>query len=644
MRCNPRLAITLLVLSSCGLAVRPAAGAAPAAAKQARAPELPTTKLVELAQSAHSQFRPLAADHVARAKAQLTTAIEHLDQALNRTSPENARQWKDYLQWDEMIAALAQSPQPDLRKLGPVAAKYFGDYGSLELPVFSQVRDSLVAYLTAIERASDAHLQESYQKRLATLIDMLPEYEARPTLELRQQIGQTLAWLETTAQAPALVAAVRRKNWKPNLYAELSERLVSLGVGDAVTEESDVADCILGTALFGRASMQGRTSVRLIDDVERANLEVVLTGTVTSSNVGYNRGVQIFSRGTTGVEAAVPVYLDPIGFSTGGAQAYCSTNSQIDDIVAKRCLVERIAWKKANRSKAEAEAIGSEHAEARIAERMDQRTAELLREMRESYDAKFRRPLLRRGEFPQDMKFRTQQGFLNVVWRQANPSQLAAPTVPPQIPGKHDVAVRLHESMVSNLSRAMIGGKKLTDKKLVEILQKNKLAVPEAVQPSSDKEPWSITFASNDPASAVFDGNTIRFAVRGQRFESGENTVSKLMEMSAVYAVQKTPDGARLVRQGDVSVDYIDKQPGQRRNVEIVVRAVMRQKFEALFAPVIETTGISLPGRLQDAGKLRLDFLAAHHGWLSLAWQQVGGQPVAEETAASSECGVAPSR
>jgi hypothetical protein len=133
-------------------------------------------------------------------------------------------------------------------------------------------------------------------------------------------------------------------------------------------------------------------------------------------------------------------------------------------------LIERIAWKKAGRSKCEAEQIGSAHAEERIATRMNERAVEMLAEARENYENKFRRPLLRRGEFPQDMKFRTQKGFLNVVWRQASSAQLAAPSVPPSIAGQHDAAVRVHESMVSNFSRAMIGGVTLTDKKLVEML------------------------------------------------------------------------------------------------------------------------------------------------------------------------------
>ncbi len=628
---NTRFAVAIIVLASCGLGGRPAAGAELSGSGRAAGSGVSTDRLLELAREAKLHFQPLPTDHVERAKAQLQRRIGQLDQALRRSGPENAQRWKEYLQWERMATELAKAEGPDPRRLGSVVGKYVGDFGSLELPVFTRVREALVAYLTALEKTADPDLEASYQKRLDGLIQMLPHYEAHPTVELRQQIGQSLGWLENACQASAFVAAVRQRHWQPNLYAEVSERLISHGMGEAVAEESDVEDCILGTAIFGRAAMRGRTRVRLIDHPDHAHVEVVLTGTVHSSNVGYNRGVQIFSRGTTGVDAVIPVYLDPAGFTAGSALASCATASVIDRIAAQRCLVERIAWRKATRSKPQAEQIASAHAEVRIEDRVAEQADRMLADARETYESKFRRPLVRRGEFPQDLQFRTQQGFLKVVWRQANAAQLAAPNGPPRLDGPHDVAVRLHESMVSNFSRAAIGGVKLTGKKLVEMLEQNKLDVPETLRITEDTIPWSITFASDDPASAVFDGNTIRFAIRGRRFENGDNVVNRLMEMSAVYTLEKTPEGARLIRQGDVSVDYLDQE--KIGNKEVVIRTVMRQKFESLFAPEFRTTGITLPGRWQQAGPLHLEQVVAQKGWLSLAWRlAIPPQPDDEPT------------
>jgi hypothetical protein len=189
--------------------------------------------------------------------------------------------------------------------------------------------------------------------------------------------------------------------------------------------------------------------------------------------------------------------------------------------------------------------------------------------------------------------------------------------------------------MVSNFSRAMIGGVTLTDKKLVEMLEQNKTEVPEALRLSDDKEPWAITFAANDPVNAAFSDNTVRFAIRGRRFKLGDRIVNKTLELSAVYTIEKTPDGARLVRQGDVSVDYVDLR-GQLTPEQIVVRTVMREKFEALFKPQFDTKGIALPGRWEKAGKLHLEQVAAQHGWLSLAWLQAAGKPAESRLVAAN--------
>ena len=238
--------------------------------------------------------------------------------------------------------------------------------------------------------------------------------------------------------------------------------------------------------------------------------------------------------------------------------------------------------------------------------------------------------MLRRGEFPQDLRFQTAQGVLRVIWRQASASQLAAPTVPPPVEGHPDLAVRVHESMVSNFSRAMIGGVTLTDKRLVEILEEGEGEVPEALKISDDKEPWSITFASNEPVNAVFADDTIRFAIRGRRFALGDRVVGNTLEMSAVYKLEKTPEGAKFTRQGDVSVEYIKLQ-GQLGLDQIAVRTVMREKFEALFAPEFNTTGLKLPGRWENTGKLHLERLISRDGWLSLAWLRAAvGQAVAQ--------------
>lgn len=612
-----------------------AAGQSSPGGVKAVAQPLSATELVTLVQQAKTAFQPLPSDHAARAKRKLEQSVERLGRTLGRSSADNAQRWKDYLQWDVLTAELAKPESPDTRQLGQIATRLFQNYGSLERPVFTQVRDDLMAYLAALSSAADPQLAATYQTQLDQLAEKLGQYEKSPTTDLRQQLGQLIGWLENNGQAPDVVAAVRARHARPNLFAEVSERLVSGGVGDQIVQQSEVHDCILGTSISGTAVLRGRTRVQLDEHPTKANLHVVLQGVVDSDNVGFNRGVQILSHAVTQVTATKAILLDPLGSNSCAAAACCTTDTAIHGICAKSRFVERIAWKRAGKSQGEAERIGSRHAEARIARQMDARVEEVLAEGRASYQENFRRPLVRRGEFPQLMQFSTLSGFLRVAWRQASASQLAASSPPPQIAETRDLAVRAHESMVGNFSRAMIGGVTLTDRKLVEILEQYKAEIPAALRLSDDKEPWSITFAANDPVNATFADDTIRFAIRGRRFRLGDRVVNNTLEMSAVYKVEKTTTGARLTRQGDVSVDYIDLR-GQLRVDQIAVRTVMREKFEALFAPEFNTTGLALPGRWGKVGRLQLVHLAAQQGWLALAWRQPESGPADSRLAQST--------
>ncbi len=617
-------AIVLVALSWAPAQSAAQSSTTPAHEESATAPDL-----VAMTLAAKEDFHPLPPNRLAKAQQRLQAAIRQLDGFLATGTKENAVRWRQYLRWDEMNAELEKPDGPNMKRLGQILGVYYRNFTSLEHPSFMELRASLSDYRIVYTIANDRQMAERYAKQLDRLADLLVKFDQKPTLDRSQAIGTLVRWLELAGQAKELVAAIRSHYWQPNLYVVASQRVVNSGLTMEVTQTEDVRDCILGTTLVGTATMQGHADVELIDSDDDAQLRVRLIGTIHSDNVGFNRGVKINSRGDTQVLGTKIVRLNAAGITAAPAQVHCTTSSTIDSITARSCLIEKIAWKRAARSKASAERIGSRHAEQRVAVGMEKRANKQLERARDDYAEKFRKPLLRRDQFPQELKFRTIGGLLKIVWRQANASQLAAPDMPPPIEGKNDLAVRLHESFVSNFSRAMLGGVRLTDKRLVELLEKNMGEVPEAVRLTQDKEPWAITFSPQDPVSATFANNTIRFAIRGRVFELGERTVRSELEMSAVYQLQKTPAGAHLTRQGGVSVEYVGATR-RRSSDEVIVRTVMRQKFDALFAPEFTTTGIPLPGSRENTDRentnqLHLEHLAADNGWLGLAWTQVKG-------------------
>ena len=240
---------------------------------------------------------------------------------------------------------------------------------------------------------------------------------------------------------------------------------------------------------------------------------------------------------------------------------------------------------------------------------------------------KFRLPLVRRGGFPQLMQFRTTDDALQVTMLQAGRDQLAAPNTPPALTGKFDLAVRLHESLVGNLSQAVLGGVTLTDERLAEMIKELTGKVPDELAVTDESEPWSITFTSELPIEARFDAQTVKIVIRGKRFGRGDQEVRKLLEISATYAVEKMPDRARLVRQGDVQVDFVGR--AKLSTSDVAMKAFMKRKFDGLFKPEIVSEGLVLPERWKSIGKLQLQQLGCDQSWLALGWLK---PPAAAET------------
>jgi hypothetical protein len=71
---------------------------------------------------------------------------------------------------------------------------------------------------------------------------------------------------------------------------------------------------------------------------------------------------------------------------------------------------------------------------------------------RKLYEDEYRRPLERRGEVPDYIRFSTDKDSINFEATQASHSQLGASGRPPQAPEKHEVTMRLHETAVDNYS------------------------------------------------------------------------------------------------------------------------------------------------------------------------------------------------
>jgi len=414
---------------------------------------------------------------------------------------------------------------------------------------------------------------------------------------------------------------VRRHLSKPNLHVRVDGAVVVAGMAEDVDFTGAIRENIIGTSVHGTARTKGKLTAELEPNDDRAAFDIYLNGTAYSNNVGYNRGVSIYSNGVTSIKARKRIYVTAEGLKSAPAVAECSTNTTITGIGARSGMVRNAASRQVAANKYRAEYVASQRAKLRVEQRMDSESREKLAKANENFENKFRKPLLRRDQFPELFAFSTTDEALLIRGRHATEFQLGAPTEPPTAPSNAAVSVRAHESVVNNFAEGLLGGLVMTDEMLAKAIKDLTDKTPEELQPGPDKEPWSITFAKLEPVTVKFEDGHATVSIRGRRFTRGDQEMRKSLEISARYKFDRTDAGARLVRQGDVEVKFLGAEERRLTVTEVAFKTFIKKKFGALFKPEKSFDGLTLPGAWSKLGKLRLESMSADLGWLALAWR-----------------------
>jgi hypothetical protein len=244
---------------------------------------------------------------------------------------------------------------------------------------------------------------------------------------------------------------------------------------------------------------------------------------------------------------------------------------------------------------------------------------------------KIRRPLLRRREFPELLKFSTTEDALFVTGMKANRMQLGAPDAPPQVDGEFDLVVRVHETMLNNMAAALLAGVTLHEAEVQQKVIDLRGELPDNLKSDENQDPWSITFASARPVTIQIADDGFTVTVRGQRYTSGERNF-RAMNVTARYKAQIEGHGAKLVRQGELEIFPPNFVPGKSRlsTQQVSLKTLLEKRFGKLFEPEIKSEGLELPGNWKNAGRLDLKVLNSNQGWLAAAWIE-SGEPVKDD-------------
>ncbi|MGQ9576722.1 MAG: hypothetical protein ACUVUC_15550 [Thermoguttaceae bacterium] len=588
-------------------------------------PPPPPEQLPEAVRAAKSAFLPPTQTDLQSAKAELLAALRRLDARLKADGPD-ARKWREFLRPEQITHQLAQPKGPDLTALDAAYFRFAAGHEGLGLAWFGDVRRSLRDYVTLARLIGRPELRSQYEKVLEGLADNLEQYRQNPSDQTATAINLALEWLQRAGQAKWVVRATRHRFSHPNLLVEVSDRLVAARLAGPIEDSSPVRDCILGTDIHGTGYTSGQLAVDLVPSATAGQLDLVFRGQIDTDTIGYNGPVRIFSHATTHMEARKRLALSGEEVSGSPTVSQAQTASTIHAIRSRRgCgLVERIAWNRAFKQKAQADYIAARHAEALFSQRMDAEAAGLLARANDALLSKFRRPLADRRLWPEVFRFRTSEQALHLIVLEAADGSLAAPGAPPELDERADLIVKLHQSAINNFAAAALGGM-IVDEKRAEQWATEYLGPLEwRKAPGEEQQHWTITFAPRWPIRVSFGEGTFSVTVSGQEYAvDGESYPG--MNVTAVYRIQKTPRGPRALRQGRLAVfpPGFDPASGEQFPPRVqVLRTMLERRFGKLFQEDWTPKNLVLAPEGRQPVELQLTRWETTRGWLLLAWKR----------------------
>ena len=581
-------------------------------------PRLDLDQVVTLIESNRPAFVPISEETVNTSKAAVEAAVAALEAHIKQNPAVGDQSWEEYFSWADLKQYLTESPLP-LAKIQNLLGRFTVNREGLEAEAFLEFREVLRDYMNAYYFFSNPKSEEMYQTQMDLLATKLKAYQENPNNNDAWAIGRLVGWLDRVDQAAVVRGSIRGKFLAPNFHLQVSQNLLDSSEPIILEDSTEITDVILKANVKGVAETKGRVTLELVPHEGLAALRVRINGISITNSVASRAGVEVLSLTTTQLSGEKIVFFGPLGITSSPATAKCSSLVKILDIKAPSAGYELMAQKNTTKNKEKVEELASLRAETMLSERMDKESVEMLDKGAEAYIEKFRLPLIRKGGFPEEIDLMTTSEAVIGKLVQIKWNQVSAGVEAPALEGSPDLAIRVHESFVRNFSESTIGGYTLTDKKLVELLTELGAEIPEELKTDSGREPWSITFSSNQPVSLHVKDGVLSFAIRGRQFTDGDRVIRETIEIKASYLIEKTDVGSRLVRQGDVEVNFVGRT--RLTAQQIAFRTVMRRKFGAIFKEEISTDGFVLPGRWENSGTMKISQLVADKGWLVLAWK-----------------------
>lgn len=588
-------------------------------------------RLADQIESAVQSLDPSLLPQLDDAKQEVVGHIEQAKDFFSRTtSQQNNDAWMAYLDLDPLLESIQSDESAGAIGREALALRYrlVGTYPGLEMKVLRDLRASVEKLVASIRFRDPQRSIETLSKQLDSLADRVRQLDPRPSSNDSAAISAMIDILNTSGQASEVVNSLRNTFSRPNAAVLVGEQLVQTAIGQSINQNQPVNDCILGTRIVGTANLSGAVTANLMPSMGAAQIQVALSGTINSSNNGYNGPVRVRTSGVASVYATRTLRVNEAGVTWDPVHVDGNLQTRILSIHPKnrfgRRLVKKIARKRAAQQKPQADCIANAKLRRRLRQQFTDQTDEqtnlevpdFMRDVR---------PMLKRLALVEPSRYWSSSAdsvLVDATMRR--PDQISTVVSRPAVNGAFAAAVQIHESAVNNAATPVLAGRTVSEGQLDKLLEATgrEPAADEADQDADDGPPFEISFARLRPIIFEAREQTIRLGIRGTRFSQGSRELNRAMEITATYHAGTLPDGTVvLMRSGDVGVDF----PGRKRLTvaQAGLKATIQKKFSAIFPETLLDQPLEVPATVQlDAlrGKVfRPSLVDAKNGWLTIA-------------------------
>lgn len=588
-------------------------------------------------------FTPPPADDLARRRQELVNVVDRIKRALRSFDDASRAAWETYFHTSSIEACFERTPQVQLAVMAMVRESLTNDVEGLEADEVVALRTAVKNYAAALKR-NTGDLHSRYLDNIKSLRGDLHLLSAAEKLADDQRIAAerrvslTLAAIEEAGQAADVVAEIRRHWAYPNAVIRVDTGFVSKYIERTINETSMQLATVLGTQTRGPSQTFGKLELVSLENPHQMQVQLRMAGNTRSgNNIGTNGPAVIYSSSTSRFDAYKSLYFDPHkGLTAAPADTRVNASIGIKKIDIDtpaltgflKPVITRAAWNKAKEQQGAAEREVARLIGRRIEQRLDHEMVDPLKKAQDYYKQYMIQRPLRIDEVSM-VGSRSTSEHIELLIKQARPSQFAAAGPPPELDSATAIGLAIHQSVFNNGSaRVVWGGAEVTDEDIEHYSHFATMHVPPALRVFSNSTPWTVTLDIEHPTTMIFEDGAIDLTIHTVAWKIGDVRFERKIDLRVKYGVANTRLGMTFTRQGDYRIVAVDGKPWTTEERQTLIphidekcAAFMQEqgRFNSLILPKGDGFG--------PFGTIDLKQLECRDGWLVIGYQQQPKQP-----------------